>query len=71
MPSLKSIVVFRPRRICSETVRRWQESANSSLVLVIQPKDGTEANPPDAEPDDRSRPGPFRPVIIVEANVGY
>jgi hypothetical protein len=39
----------------------------SGLVLVIQPNDRTEVTLPDAEPDDRSRPGPFQPIRNIPA----
>ena len=44
--------------------REWQKSANSSLAVLRQPNDWTDLTLPDAEPDDQSRPGPFRPFAI-------
>jgi hypothetical protein len=42
--------------------------AKSGLVLMMQPNDWTEVILPDAEPDDRSRPGPFLTVGGLVSN---
>jgi hypothetical protein len=43
----------------------------SGLAAVKQPNDWTEVTLPHAETDDRSRPGPKLPVVLLPVNVGY
>lgn len=48
-----------------------RKSAISGLFAVRIPNDWTEVTLPDAETDDRNRPGPKLPVVLVAANVGF
>lgn len=59
-----------PIKTRATVLNQCPSSAKSGLVLAKQRNDRTEATLPDAEPDDRSRPGPKLPVRTIRQKPG-